>query len=422
MKPFLTSLLVLLSLLAWCTSAGRAQATGPEAVCPYPDTTLYLCDPSAGVTLCQLVSRVIANGFEDASTHGCYVESGPANILVHSRCATFHVPGTYVIVCDAYVVDAPEIPADTCKFTVTVVDASTFACPADIEVSTGGSQDPVVVTWPQIGNPPPVCVPPSGSSFPVGTTTVTCTAGDGGCLTCSFTVTVLPSVPFDIRPGSCPNPLNTAERGVLPAAILGTSSFNVDQIDPSTVRLEGVAPVRSSLQDVAAPFSPYTGKDDCMDCTKQKKDKLPDLVVSFNAQEIIAALGTTTPGECRVLHMTAALKGGGSIIGEDVVRIHTSIGKESALDLAPETFALYSNYPNPFNPTTMIRYSLPQRSHVRLVIYNTLGQTVADLVNGEMDAGYHEVQFNAANLASGVYFCKMQAGDFVETNELLLMK
>ena len=88
----------------------------------------------------------------------------------------------------------------------------------------------------------------------------------------------------------------------------------------------------------------------------------------------------------------------------------------------PTELSISQNYPNPFNPSTTIRYSLPHRSHVTLTVFNTLGQQITVLQNGEVEAGYHEVQFNAAGLASGVYFYRLQAGDFVQVNKLVLLK
>jgi hypothetical protein len=83
---------------------------------------------------------------------------------------------------------------------------------------------------------------------------------------------------------------------------------------------------------------------------------------------------------------------------------------------------LRQNYPNPFNPSTTIRYGLPHRSTVQLTVFNTLGQQVATLVQGEQEAGYHEVRFDASGLSSGVYFYRLSAGTYVETRKLLLLK
>jgi hypothetical protein len=85
-------------------------------------------------------------------------------------------------------------------------------------------------------------------------------------------------------------------------------------------------------------------------------------------------------------------------------------------------FGLYQNYPNPFNPSTTIRYALPSRSHMTLAVFNILGQQVAVLQNGEQDAGYHDVQFDARSLPSGVYFYRLNAGSFTETRRLLLVR
>jgi beta-N-acetylhexosaminidase len=87
----------------------------------------------------------------------------------------------------------------------------------------------------------------------------------------------------------------------------------------------------------------------------------------------------------------------------------------------PDGFLL-SNYPNPFNPSTTISYTLRTSDHVVLDVYNTLGQLASRLVDGDQDAGYHTVVLDGSNIASGVYFCRLTAGPRAETRKLLLLK
>jgi hypothetical protein len=94
-------------------------------------------------------------------------------------------------------------------------------------------------------------------------------------------------------------------------------------------------------------------------------------------------------------------------------------GKEATL---PSSYALHQNYPNPFNPRTQISFSLPQASHVTLEIYNVLGQRVATLADGDLEAGHHTVSWDAAGLASGVYFYRLTAGQFTDRKKMLLLK
>jgi hypothetical protein len=90
--------------------------------------------------------------------------------------------------------------------------------------------------------------------------------------------------------------------------------------------------------------------------------------------------------------------------------------------LSPALLRLEQNYPNPFNPSTTIQYVLPSRTHVALVVYNILGQRVAELVNEEKDAGHYEYRFDATGLASGVYLYRLQAGSFVQTRRMVVVK
>jgi photosystem II stability/assembly factor-like uncharacterized protein len=101
-----------------------------------------------------------------------------------------------------------------------------------------------------------------------------------------------------------------------------------------------------------------------------------------------------------------------------------------AKDEIPRELSLRQNYPNPFNPSTTIEYTLPQPSHVELRIYDVRGFEIAILVNGKQEAGKHTLQFNAANLPSGIYFYRLRVGhslsgssrDFEETKKFILMK
>jgi hypothetical protein len=88
----------------------------------------------------------------------------------------------------------------------------------------------------------------------------------------------------------------------------------------------------------------------------------------------------------------------------------------------PREFLLSQNYPNPFNPTTTIKYELPTSSIVQLSIFDMLGRAVSVLVNERRDAGVHEVKFDGSNLASGVYFYRLQAGDVTQTKRLILLR
>jgi len=91
-------------------------------------------------------------------------------------------------------------------------------------------------------------------------------------------------------------------------------------------------------------------------------------------------------------------------------------------DLIPAKFELEQNYPNPFNPSTKIRFTVPEAGLVTMKVYNLLGQEVVTLVNEEQAVGVYEVTFDAANLPSGIYFYSINAGDFIATKKMILLK
>ncbi len=126
-------------------------------------------------------------------------------------------------------------------------------------------------------------------------------------------------VAFDIKPGSCPNPFNIGKKGVMPAAILGTDEFDVADVDPATVKLQGVAPLRWAMEDVATPFGGEL--DDRYSCTEDGPDGFTDLTLKFDAPELAAALGVVADGDEVILTLTGNTMDGIPIEGQDIVFI-----------------------------------------------------------------------------------------------------
>lgn len=125
-------------------------------------------------------------------------------------------------------------------------------------------------------------------------------------------------VDVDIKPGSCPNPLNIAPVGLLPVAVLGTKDFDVFTIDPASIRLAGVAPTHSSYEDVSTPV--LDSEDDCA-CTTEGADGYLDLTLKFDPQKIVSTLGQVSDGDLLSLTLRGECIGGLHLLGKDCVVI-----------------------------------------------------------------------------------------------------
>lgn len=234
---------------------------------------------------------------------------------------------------------------------------------------------------------------------------------------CDFSIVVetcIIPVPLDIKPTSCPNPLNTKSKGVLPVAILGTAEFDVMDVDPATVRLEGVAPLRWAYEDVAMPVDP--GADEC-DCTTLGPDGYLDITLKFDAEAIVAALGTVYDGEIRALTLTGMTFDPTPIEGTDCVRI---IYKDGG--------------PNPKLPVAAwsgsgqtVWLTLGEKSHVAVAVYDIMGHKVKTLVSGYYESGAHSFQWDGTDdhgtsVAGGIYFCRVSADGYQATAKMVLAR
>jgi len=95
---------------------------------------------------------------------------------------------------------------------------------------------------------------------------------------------------------------------------------------------------------------------------------------------------------------------------------------EQETEIVPSQYSLHQNYPNPFNPSTTIKYDLPKASVVKIEVFNSIGQKIQTLLKKKISAGNHQVELNAQDLSSGVYFYRIDAGEFQDVKKMILLK
>ena len=154
--------------------------------------------------------------------------------------------------------------------------------------------------------------------------------------------------------------------------------------------------------------------------TKTYRDIAPGETMQNSSSYQINILDTY-PGNTAIpmeIHVTS----NDQLFWIDTFSIPVTVGVETEEEMEPKQFALYPNHPNPFNPSTTIRYSIPKSSQVILTIYDLIGREITTLVNEAQASGEYSVIWNGQDHPSGIYLCRLMAGNFTETRKLLLQK
>ena len=145
-----------------------------------------------------------------------------------------------------------------------------------------------------------------------------------------------------------------------------------------------------------------------------------DGIIIHTWQWTLGSVGQGVPLQLDVVSFWGATANDEMYIDDFVFTDLSPVSVENEVDFkGPLSFGLEQNYPNPFNPSTNIKYSVAETGSIKLSIYSVIGEQVAVLVDGIVQAGFYEVKFDAYNLPSGIYFYRLQAGSFLETKKML---
>lgn len=194
-----------------------------------------------------------------------------------------------------------------------------------------------------------------------------------------------------------PSPLNF---GYVPLGSQASLPFSIYNISDTMVVLENVFTTDSCFT------TDYDPADSLLDVNDSLR-----IMVTFSPTQVALYLDSVII-ESNYESIFARVAGRGYVLG---VQGDTHLG-------IPKSFALESMYPNPFNEATVLWYDVPVQKKVEVVIYDVLGRKAATLVNGEVEAGYHSVLWDAAGMPSGIYFVRMEAGEFQQVRKVVLLK
>lgn len=250
--------------------------------------------------------------------------------------------------------------------------------------------------------------------------------GDSSCCTAEAIVDAPPPsrLVFDAHPGSCPNSLNPKSRGNFPAALIGSASFPVSQVDLKSLRLQqSIAPVKSALQDVAAPV----GSNAPCECVSSGPDGIPDLMLQFDTQAIVAALDPAVPlarGARITLSLSGVLLDGSAFVAEDCVVLVQAFEPPPTKGGQPSgrKYAVAKAEPNPTSGSSQIHYSLAAPAHVRVTIYDASGRVAERLVDANVSAGDYAAPWDASTLPSGIYFYRLEVNGETQNGKIIVAR
>ena len=218
---------------------------------------------------------------------------------------------------------------------------------------------------------------------------------------------------LDLQLGTCANPLSIGKQGVIPSALLGTAAVNAADIDPGSIRLEGVAPVFTQLQDVGGP----PGDDGC---PLTEPDGVMDLVLHFPAVEVLSAYGPAAVGDEVVFHLAGALFDGTPIAAEDRMVMRGGSTDEATSKVRKATVAGLWPLVRPGDGVQRVSYSLNEPVPVRLEVFSVTGELVERLVDEAQSAGLHAVEWSPGARPGGIYFYRLSAGNSICTARVVI--
>jgi hypothetical protein len=226
----------------------------------------------------------------------------------------------------------------------------------------------------------------------------------------------------DIHPGSCPNPVNPKSMGVIPVTIHGSADLDVSSIDPSSILLEGVPPIRWTIADAGTPASCDCNSGGGPAAENDVPDGYPDLVLKFRTQDVVAAVGPVSHNDVKILTLTASAGACGQpVIGGDCV-----IFKGKALQIVdgskPDQGGITFNFGGIDVPVREITYSVPADGQVRLQVFSVTGRLVDSLVDSYTVAGSHTVRWDSTNHPNGIYFLRLKTAEEAFTRKLIVAR